>query len=203
MKIVCVGRNYVEHAKELGNEVPDEPVIFMKPKTALLQPAASFYYPEFTNELHYECELVLRICKNGRYIQARHASSYYNGLTVGIDFTARDIQDICKKKGLPWEKAKAFDGSAAVGNFIDISPDLDKKNIRFSFTKNGERVQQGNSGDMIFSFDSIIAHVSKYFSLNIGDLIFTGTPSGVGECVVGDELEAFLEEVSLLKLEVK
>jgi 2-keto-4-pentenoate hydratase/2-oxohepta-3-ene-1,7-dioic acid hydratase in catechol pathway len=203
MKIVCVGRNYVEHAKELGNEVPDEPVIFLKPRTALLQLGASFYYPEFTNELHYECELVLRISKNGRYIQERNASSYYNAITVGIDFTARDIQDICKKKGLPWEKAKSFDGSAAVGNFIDITPDLNKKNIRFSFAKNGQLVQQGNSGDMIFSFDSIIAHVSKYFSLNIGDLIFTGTPSGVGECVPGDVLEAFLEEASLLKLEVK
>ncbi len=203
MKIICVGRNYVEHAKELGNEVPEEPVIFMKPKTALLQPSATFYYPEFTNELHYECELVLRICKNGRHISERHASSYYNAITVGIDFTARDVQDICKKKGLPWEKAKAFDDSAVVGQFIDITTAQDNQNIRFSFAINGEIVQRGNSGNMIFSFDSIIAHVSKYFSLNIGDLIFTGTPAGVGECVVGDQLEAFLEESSLLKLEVK
>jgi 2-keto-4-pentenoate hydratase/2-oxohepta-3-ene-1,7-dioic acid hydratase in catechol pathway len=203
MKIICIGRNYADHAKELGNEIPDEPVIFMKPKSALLQPHTPFYYPEFTNELHYECELVLRISKNGKYIQDRHASNYYNGITVGIDFTARDIQDECKKKGLPWEKAKAFDNSAAIGKFIDITPDINKKNINFSFSKNGEIVQTGNSGQMIFSFDKLIANISNYFSLNIGDLIFTGTPAGVGECVVGDELEAFYEGTSLLKVEVK
>lgn len=203
MKIICIGRNYAEHAKELGNEIPDEPVIFMKPKSALLQPHTPFYYPEFTNELHYECELVLRISKNGKYIQERHASNYYNGITVGIDFTARDIQDECKKKGLPWEKAKAFDNSAAIGKFIDLTPDFNKKNVKFSFSKNGEMVQQGNSGDMIFNFDKLIANISNYFSLNIGDLIFTGTPAGVGECVVGDELEAFLEGNSMLKVEVK
>ena len=203
MKIICVGRNYVDHAKELGNEVPTEPVIFMKPKSAILQAHTPFYYPEFTNELHYECELVLRISKNGKYIQERHASNYYNGITLGIDFTARDIQDECKKKGLPWEKAKAFDNSAAVGKFIDITPDFKRNNINFTFNKNGEQVQKGNSNDMIFSFDFLIAHISNYFSLNIGDLIFTGTPAGVGECMVGDELEAFLEGNSLLKLEVK
>ncbi len=203
MKIICIGRNYVEHAKELGNDIPDEPVIFMKPKSAIIQPHTPFYYPEFTNELHYECELVLRISKNGKYIQERHASNYYNGITVGIDFTARDIQDELKKKGLPWEKAKAFDNSAAIGKFIDIKPDFNKKNINFSFLKNGEKVQQGNSGNMIFSIDKLIANISMYFSLNIGDYIFTGTPAGVGECVVGDELEAFLENESLLKLEVK
>jgi len=203
MKIICIGRNYVEHAKELGNDIPDEPVIFMKPKSAIIQPHTPFYYPEFTNELHYECELVLRISKNGKYIQERHASNYYNGITVGIDFTARDIQDELKKKGLPWEKAKAFDNSAAIGKFIDIKPDFNKKNINFSFLKNGEKVQQGNSGNMIFSIDKLIANISLYFSLNIGDYIFTGTPAGVGECVVGDELEAFLENESLLKLEVK
>ena len=203
MKIICIGRNYADHAKELGNDIPDEPVIFMKPKSALLQAHTPFYYPEFTNELHYECELVLRVCKNGKYIQERHASNYYNGITVGIDFTARDIQDECKAKGLPWEKAKAFDNSAAVGKFIDITPEINKKNINFSFKKNGETVQEGNSGKMLFNFDSIIAHISNYFSLNIGDLIFTGTPAGVGECVVGDELEGFLEGNSMLKLEVK
>lgn len=203
MKIICIGRNYVEHAKELGNDIPDEPVIFMKPKSAIIQPHTPFYYPEFTNELHYECELVLRISKNGKYIQERHASNYYNGITVGIDFTARDIQDELKKKGLPWEKAKAFDNSAAIGKFIDIKPDFNKKNINFSFFKNGEKVQQGNSGNMIFSIDKLIANISMYFSLNIGDYIFTGTPAGVGECVVGDELEALLENESLLKMEVK
>ncbi|MFT3980149.1 MAG: fumarylacetoacetate hydrolase family protein [Ferruginibacter sp.] len=203
MKIICIGRNYAEHAKELGNDIPDEPVVFMKPKSALLQTHTPFYYPEFTNELHYECELVLRVCKNGKYIQERHASNYYNGITVGIDFTARDVQDEAKKKGLPWEKAKAFDNSAAVGKFIDLTPDFNKKNINFSLRKNAELVQKGNSKDMIFSFDSIVSHISNYFSLNIGDLIFTGTPAGVGECVVGDELEALLEDQLLLKFEVK
>ncbi len=203
MKIICIGRNYVDHAKELGNEVPDEPVVFMKPKSALLQAHTPFYYPEFTNELHYEAELVLRICKNGKYIQERHASNYYNGITVGIDFTARDLQDEAKKKGLPWEKSKAFDNSAAVGKFIDITPDLNKKNINFSLLKNKELMQKGNSGDMIFSFDAIISHVSNYFSLNIGDIIFTGTPAGVGECVVGDELEVLLEDKTMLNFEIK
>ena len=203
MKIICVGRNYADHAKELGNSVPDEPVIFMKPKSALLQSHTPFYYPEFTNELNYECELVLRISKNGKYIQARHATNYYNGITVGIDFTARDIQNQLMEKGLPWEKAKAFDNSAAVGKFIDITPALNKKNINFTFHKNKELVQTGNSGQMIFSFDTIVEHISNYFSLNIGDLIFTGTPAGVGECVVGDELEGFIENEMLLKMEVK
>lgn len=203
MKIICVGRNYADHAKELGNDIPDEPVIFMKPKSALLQSHTPFYYPEFSNELNYECELVLRVCKNGKYIQERHAANYYNGITVGIDFTARDIQDELKKKGLPWEKAKAFDNSAAVGKFIDVTPALNRKNINFTFYKNKELVQTGNSGDMIFSIDSLISHISNYFSLNIGDLIFTGTPAGVGECVVGDVLEAFLEKENLLTVEVK
>ena len=203
MKIICIGRNYAEHAKELGNAIPTEPVIFMKPKSALLQTHTPFYYPEFTNELHYECELVLRISKNGKYIQERHAANYYNGITVGIDFTARDIQEECKKNGLPWEKAKAFDNSAAVGKFVDITPDFKKANINFSLKLNKTEVQKGNSAEMIFSFDSIIANISNYFSLNIGDLIFTGTPAGVGECVVGDQLEAFLEEQSLLSVEVK
>ncbi len=203
MKIICVGRNYADHAKELGNEIPDEPVIFMKPKSALLQSHTPFYYPEFSNELHYECELVLRVCKNGKYIQERHAVNYYNGITVGIDFTARDIQNELKAKGLPWEKAKAFDNSAAVGKFIDTTPALNRKNINFSLLKNKEEVQKGNSGDMIFSFDALIANISNYFSLNIGDLIFTGTPAGVGECVVGDVLEVFLEKENLLSVEVK
>lgn len=203
MKIICVGRNYAEHAKELGNEIPEEPVIFMKPKSALLQSHTPFYYPEFSNELHYECELVLRVCKNGKYIQERHAANYYNGITVGIDFTARDIQNELKAKGLPWEKAKAFDNSAAVGKFVDITPGLNRKNINFNLLKNKEEVQKGNSGQMIFSFDALIANISNYFSLNIGDLIFTGTPAGVGECVVGDILEAFYEKDNLLTVEVK
>lgn len=203
MKIFCVGRNYVEHAKELGNAVPDEPVIFMKPKSALLQAHTPFYYPEFTNELHYEGELVLRISKNGKYIQEKFASKYYDAVTVGIDFTARDIQNELKEKGLPWEKAKAWDNSAVIGKWIPLTNFKDKKNINFGLYKNKEQVQQGNSGQMIHSFDSIVCHISNYFSVNIGDLIFTGTPKGVGEVVVGDELEGFIEGESLFTLEVK
>jgi 2-keto-4-pentenoate hydratase/2-oxohepta-3-ene-1,7-dioic acid hydratase in catechol pathway len=203
MKIFCIGRNYVDHATELGNEIPSEPVIFMKPKSALVQGHTPFYYPEFTNELHYEAELVVRISKNGKYIQERFASGYYNAITVGIDFTARDIQQRLKEKGLPWEKSKSFDNSAAIGKLTDITPGMNKKDINFHFTKNGEIVQNGNSKEMIFSIDNIISHISNYFSLNIGDLIFTGTPAGVGECLVGDELEGFFENQSVLKLEIK
>ena len=203
MKIICIGRNYAEHAKELGNEIPDEPVIFMKPKSALLQPHTPFYYPEFTNELNYECELVLRVCKNGKYINERNASNYYNGITVGIDFTARDLQNIAKEKGLPWEKAKAFDNSAAIGKFLDLTPDQKKANFTFKLLVNNQEMQRGNSADMVFKFDNLVAQISNYFSLNIGDIIFTGTPAGVGECVVGDELEAFIEDKSLLSLEIK
>ena len=203
MKIFCIGRNYVAHAKELGNDVPDEPVIFMKPKSALLQAHTPFYYPEFSNELHYEAELVLRICKNGKYIQERFANKYYNGVTVGIDFTARDIQNDLKSKGLPWEKAKAWDNSAVIGKWIDLKPEINKSDINFCLYKNKELVQQGNSGQMIFSFDQIIANISNYFSLNIGDLVFTGTPAGVGECVVGDDLEGFIEDESMFELSIK
>ena len=203
MKIFCVGRNYSDHAKELGNAVPEEPVIFMKPKSALLQSHAPFYYPEFSNELHYEVELVLHICKNGKYIPERQANKYYNKITVGIDFTARDIQNELKKKGLPWEKAKAWDNSAVVGKWIDITPELLKKQHIFSLLNNEAKVQDGNSKDMIFSFDHIVSHISNYFSLNIGDLVFTGTPAGVGECVVGDKLEGFLEKEKMFEVEIK
>jgi len=203
MKIFCIGRNYVDHAKELGNEVPSEPVIFMKPKSAWLQPHTPFYYPEFTNELHSEVELVLRVSKNGKYIQEKHASKYYNGITVGIDFTARDIQNELQEKGLPWEKAKAWDNSTVIGKWLDITPELKKNDINFCLYKNKELVQQGNSKQMIFSFDSIVAHISNYFSLNIGDIIFTGTPAGVGECVVGDDLEGFIEDESMFELSIK
>ena len=203
MKIFCVGRNYVAHAQELGNDVPDEPIIFMKPKSALLQAHTPFYYPEFTNELHYECELVLRISKNGKYIHERHASKYYDAVTVGIDFTARDIQNELKEKGLPWEKAKAWDNSAVIGKWVPFTNIKNRKDILFSFTKNKEEVQNGASSLMINPFDSLVAHISNYFSVNIGDLIFTGTPAGVGECVVGDELEGFLEGESMFQLEIK
>lgn len=203
MKIFCVGRNYVEHAKELGNDVPDEPVIFLKPKSAFLQPHMPFYYPEFTNELHFEAEIVLRVSKNGKYIQERHANKYYNAYSIGIDFTARDIQQQLKEKGLPWEISKAWDNSAAVGKFIDIKPGQNLNDMNFCLYKNKEIVQQGNTSHMIFTFDQIVAYVSQFFSLNIGDLIFTGTPAGVGECVVGDILEGFIENDSLLEVEIK
>ncbi|TDH25501.1 FAA hydrolase family protein [Segetibacter sp. 3557_3] len=203
MKIFCIGRNYADHAKELKNEIPDEPVVFMKPKSALLQSHSPFYYPEFSNELHYEAELVLRISKNGKYIPERQASKYYNAITVGIDFTARDVQAELKAKGLPWEKAKAWDNSAVIGTWKEVTPDIQKKPINFSLTKNGELVQQGISSDMMFSFDEIITHISNYFSLNIGDLVYTGTPAGVGECVVGDILQGFFEAEKMFELEIK
>jgi len=203
MKIFCVGRNYVAHAEELGNEVPDEPVIFMKPKSAMLQPHTPFYYPEFTNELHYECEIVLRICKNGKYVQEKFAGKYYDAITAGIDFTARDIQNELKAKGLPWEKAKAWDNSAVIGKWIPTAGIKDKNDINFCLYKNKELVQQSNTANMIHTFDQIVSYISNYFSVNIGDVIFTGTPAGVGEVVVGDELEGFIEDDSMFTLEVK
>jgi 2-keto-4-pentenoate hydratase/2-oxohepta-3-ene-1,7-dioic acid hydratase in catechol pathway len=203
MKIFCVGRNYADHAKELGNAVPEEPVIFMKPKTALLQPNTPFYYPQFSNELHYEIELILRIAKNGKYIPENQASKYYDAISVGIDFTARDVQANLKKKGLPWEKAKAWDNSAVAGNWILLSNEMLTNPIHFSLNKNGEQVQLGNTQDMIFTFDHIVSHISQYFSLNIGDMIYTGTPAGVGECVSGDVLEGYLETQKMFELEIK
>lgn len=201
MKIFCIGRNYSEHAKELGNEVPDEPVVFIKPKTALLQGNATFYYPQFSNELHYELELVLHICKNGKYISPKNASKYYNQITVGIDFTARDIQNELKAKGLPWEKAKAWDNSAVVGSWKKIEEV--KQPVDFSLTLNNELVQKGNSSQMIHSFDKIVSHISEYFSLNIGDVIFTGTPAGVGECTITDILRGYINEEKLFEVEIK
>ncbi len=203
MKIFCIGRNYADHAKEMKAAIPDEPVIFLKPKSALLQPQTPFYYPEFTNELHHEVELVLRVSKNGKYIQERHASKYYNAITVGIDFTARDIQTELKAKGLPWEKAKAFDNSAVIGKWVDLKPEMLKAGFNFSLKKNNELVQNGNSKDMLFSFDAIVANISNYFSLNIGDLIFTGTPVGVGEVVVEDALEGYLEKEKMFDVVIK
>ncbi len=201
MKIFCIGRNYGEHAKELGNEIPDEPVVFIKPKTALLQGNATFYYPQFSNELHYELELVLHICKNGKYISQKNAQHYYNQITVGIDFTARDIQNELKAKGLPWEKAKGWDGSAVVGSWKKIEEI--KQPINFSLTLNNEPVQTGISSQMIHSFDKIVSHISEYFSLNIGDVIFTGTPAGVGECTITDVLRGYLEGEKLFEVEIK
>ena len=203
MKIFCVGRNYTEHAKELNNEVPESPVIFLKPKSALFIPSGTFFYPQFTNELHYEAELVINISKNGKYIEEAQGSKYYDRITVGIDFTARDIQSELKKKGLPWEKAKAWDNSAVLGKWQPLTKEMLKKPIEFSLAMNDAVVQKGNSADMIFSFDKIIADISQYFALNIGDLIYTGTPAGVGECVVGDVLKGFLGAEQVFDLAIK
>ncbi|MCF6170753.1 MAG: fumarylacetoacetate hydrolase family protein [Bacteroidales bacterium] len=203
MKIICIGRNYIAHAKELKNPVPKKPVFFMKPDTALLPKGKPFFYPAFTNDLHYETELVLKICKNGRHIEQEFAHKYYDEIGVGIDFTARDVQAECKQKGLPWEIAKAFDHSAPLGSFLPLTVFADSGNISFSLKINGELKQQGNSSEMIFSFDQIIAYVSQFITLKIGDYIFTGTPKGVGPVQAGDHFEAFVGESKLLEFEVK
>ena len=201
MKIICIGRNYAEHAKELKNEVPTEPVFFMKPDTALLK-EEDFYLPDITHDLHHEIELVLKISKAGKHIEEQFAHKYYSEIGLGIDFTARDLQTKAKEKGLPWEMAKAFDNSAPIGKFVSKDK-LDLNNISFSLTINGETRQAGNSSDLIFSFDKIISYVSKFITLKVGDLIFTGTPKGVGQVRVGDHLEGFLNGESFLKLKVK
>ena len=202
MKIICIGRNYAEHAKELGNQIPDEPVIFMKPATALLATGQVFQYPSFTQNLHYECELVVKIVKNGKHIAPEDAGQFYNEVTLGIDFTARDVQDKLKQKGLPWEKAKAFDQSAVIGEWLSWNSLPDQSNIHFSFFKNGDRVQEGFSSLMLHSINAIITHVSQFFSLQAGDLIFTGTPAGVGPCKPGDTLTALLEGQHVLSVVV-
>jgi acylpyruvate hydrolase len=201
MKIICIGRNYAEHAKELKNEVPSEPVFFMKPDTALLK-EEDFYLPDFTSDLHHEIELVLKISKAGKHIEEQFAHKYYTEIGLGIDFTARDLQTKAKEKGLPWEMAKAFDNSAPIGKFVN-KDSLQLNNIAFSLNINGEIRQAGNSSDLIFYFDKIIAYVSKFITLKVGDLIYTGTPKGVGQVRVGDQLEGFLNGESFLKLRVK
>lgn len=193
MKFICIGRNYVEHAKELNNAVPTEPVIFFKPETALLVGRQPFFYPEFSKDIHYECEIVVRINRLGKNIQKKFASRYYDEIGLGIDFTARDLQTQLKEKGLPWEKAKGFDGSAVLGKFVSIDSLKNKSNIEFQLLKNGSVVQCGFSKDMIYDIDSIIEHVSQFVTLKIGDIIFTGTPAGVGPIAVGDKLEGLLE----------
>ena len=202
MKIICIGRNYADHAEELNNEVPKEPVIFLKPDTALLPPKSPFFIPDFTNDVHHEVELVVRINRVGKHIEERFAHRYYDKISLGIDFTARDVQAACKAKGLPWEKAKAFDGSAPVRDWISID-NKDINNIKIHLLKNGEIVQEGNTSEMLFTVDRLIAEVSKYFTLKIGDLIFTGTPSGVSAVKSNDVLEAFLDDELLLKVRVK
>ena len=203
MKIICIGRNYLAHVKELDNALPTEPMFFMKPDTALLALGEPFPYPDFSKEIHYETELVLRICKSGKAIDEKKASEYYDAITVGIDFTARDLQSQCKVKGHPWEIAKAFDYSAPIGEFKKISELNHPEDIAFGMKLNGEWVQQGHSHDMIFSFDKIIAHVSRFVTLNEGDIVFTGTPQGVGEVHVGDKLELFLENEFVFGFKVK
>jgi 2-keto-4-pentenoate hydratase/2-oxohepta-3-ene-1,7-dioic acid hydratase in catechol pathway len=204
MKIICIGRNYADHVAELKNEIPSEPVIFCKPDTALLPKNHPFIYPDHTNDLHFELELVLRIKKVGKHIDRAFAQKYYEEVGLGIDFTARDTQQKCKEKGLPWEKAKAFDHSAPLGQkFVKLKDLPNSNSINFELKKNGETVQQGNSSLMLFPFDIILSEVSKFFTLKIGDLIFTGTPKGVGSVVKGDVLEGFLEREKLLHLEVK
>ncbi len=203
MKIICVGRNYADHARELGNAIPEAPVLFMKARNALIQPGQAFYYPEFSKDVHYEAELVFRICKNGKHIAEKFAHRYYDQCSIGIDFTARDLQQQQKAKGLPWEIAKAFDGSAVVGTFIPIPTDKNPRELRFELHKNGVSVQQGLASDMLHSVNQIIAYASTFFSLNTGDLLFTGTPAGVGPIAIHDVLEGWLEGQKLLHLDIK
>ncbi|HEY3404778.1 MAG TPA: fumarylacetoacetate hydrolase family protein [Ohtaekwangia sp.] len=204
MRIFAIGRNYAEHIKELNNERPEEPVIFTKPDTALIRNNGPFYYPDFSTDIHYEVELVLRICKEGKNIQPKFASKYYDAIGVGIDFTARDLQQKAKEKGLPWDIAKGFNGSAPLSDkFIAVNVFSDLKNINFSLKVNGELKQQGNTSLMLFDFDYITSYLSRFFTLRTGDLIFTGTPKGVGPVKVGDVLSASIEDEKLLEFEVK
>lgn len=204
MRIFAIGRNYAEHIKELNNERPDEPVIFTKPDTAILRNNSPFYYPEFSKDVHHEVELVLRISKDGKNIEEKFAHKYYDAIGVGIDFTARDLQQKAKDKGLPWDIAKGFNGSAPISDkFLPVGNFKDLKNINFKLEVNGQPKQQGNTSLMLFSFDFIIAYLSKFFTLKTGDLIFTGTPKGVGPVAAGDKLSAYIEDEKLLEFEVK
>jgi 2-keto-4-pentenoate hydratase/2-oxohepta-3-ene-1,7-dioic acid hydratase in catechol pathway len=202
MKIICIGRNYAEHAKEMKSAVPTEPIFFMKPDVALLK-EGDFYYPNFTKDLHFECEIVVKIDKVGKNIEEKFASKYYTEITLGIDFTARDLQSQCKEKGLPWEKGKAFDNSAPISSkWIKIS-DLDFEKTEFIFSQNGEVRQVGKTIDMLFSIDQLIAYVSQFVTLKTGDLIYTGTPSGVGPVAIGDVLTATLNGEKMFEFKVK
>ena len=203
MKILAIGRNYVEHIKELNNDRPDEPVIFTKPDTALVRNNQPFYFPEFSTDIHYEVELVLRLCKMGKNINEKFAYTYYDAIGIGIDFTARDIQTKAKNKGLPWALAKGFDGSAPVSEFLQLSDFKDINNINFSLKVDGQVKQQGNSSLMLFSFNQIISYISKFITLRSGDLIFTGTPKGVGPIKIGNKLEGYIENKKLLNVEIK
>lgn len=203
MKIICIGRNYANHAKEMNSPIPSTPMFFMKPDTALLPKKNPFFYPSFTNDLHYECEVVVRICKLGKNISEKFAHEYYNAIGLGIDFTARDLQQQCKDKGHPWEIAKAFEHSAPLSeHFIDKSK-LSIENLNFTLYKNGELVQCGNTSGMIFSIDQLIAYVSQFMTLKIGDLLFTGTPEGVGPVQIGDTLTGKIEDIEMFNLKIK
>ena len=202
MKIICIGRNYIDHAKELNNPVPKSPIIFMKPSSALLKDSKPFYHPDFSENIHHELEVVLKISKNGKAIDEKFADDYYDAIGLGIDFTARDIQDKCKEKSHPWEIAKAFDHSAVIGEFINKEK-LNVSAIKFQLYKNGNLVQDGNTNDLIFNFSYLISYISGYFTLQKGDLIFTGTPAGVGKVSVGDHLEGYLEGSKILDCRIK
>ncbi|MFO7613249.1 MAG: fumarylacetoacetate hydrolase family protein [Bacteroidales bacterium] len=203
MKIICIGRNYVDHAKELNNPLPENPVFFLKPETALLFDNQPFPYPDFSDDVHYETELVLKISKKGKSIPENQAGHYFDSIGLGIDFTARDMQQKCKEKGLPWEIAKGFDHSAPISKiFLPKSSFPELKNIRFHLLLNGKKVQEGNTRDMIFSFEEIIAYVSKFITLHPGDLVFTGTPAGVGPVKTGDILEGFIGDKPMISCRV-
>ncbi len=203
MKILAIGRNYVAHIKELNNEIPTDPVIFTKPETALLRNNAAFYYPEFSSDIHYEVEIVLKMCKQGKNISEKFAHKYFEEIGIGIDFTARDIQGKAKKKGLPWAIAKGFDGSAPISHFVPTTGFNDLSNINFSLSLDGKIKQKGNTKLMIYSFSYIIAYISRFITLNKGDLIFTGTPEGVGPVQIGNILEAYIENKKMLQVEIK
>lgn len=203
MKIICVGRNYTEHIKELDNVVPDEPILFLKPDSAILLKKQPFYIPEFTNEVHHEVEVLVKINRIGKHIDRKFAHKYYDEIGLGIDFTARDLQKKLKSDGLPWEKAKAFDGSAVIGNFISKKEIEDIDDLPFSLKRNGEVVQQGSTKQMMWKIDALIENISKYFTLKIGDVIFTGTPSGVGPVSVDDVLQGYIEEKEMFSIKIK
>lgn len=203
MKIIAIGRNYAEHIEELQNERPSAPVVFLKPDTAVIKNGAPFYHPDFSENIHHEVELVLKVSKEGKYIQKKFADRYFDEIGLGIDFTARDLQDKCKAKGLPWEIAKAFNGSAPTGGFLPVSEFKNLSDINFHLNINGELKQKGNTSMMLFDFGTIVEYISQFFTLKKGDLIFTGTPAGVGKVQIGDHLEGFIEDKKLLDFEVK
>lgn len=204
MKIICVGRNYTEHIAELENEKPEDPVLFLKPDTSILLKKQPFFIPSFSEDVHYEVELLVRINRVGKYIQKKFAHKYYDEIGLGIDFTARDLQKKLKEKGLPWEKAKAFDGAAVIGEkWLKKDRFRDLNEINFSLKKNEEEVQKGNSSHMLWKIDELIEYISQYFTLKIGDVIFTGTPAGVGPVKINDKLEGFVEQEQIFSIQVK